>query len=342
MPPPASIVVIVNARAGTATEHIDTELTNLFRASGRDVEIVVLRDGQSPTDAARSASARASIVVAAGGDGTVSGVVAGILDSPATLGVLPLGTLNHFARDLRIPFNLPKAVAVVAAGHIGHVDVGQVNDHVFVNNSSIGIYPGIVEVRSASRAASYTAYRGVTVSVVDGPAAHGERPVFVGTTIRHRRIRLGARSLMKASCSSISYRARAPSPGAPGESAARPRQAIREFEIVPATELWIDVRGSVACGRLRRRGDEDEIAVHYRPFENVAGRVSGLIGCGPSCTCPTFISRVDAQLVGRSSDHSTIAPNLVAIRHHAASPASSSGGARAFSMSLLAAVSSFL
>src|SRR4029077_18058768 len=143
MPPPASIVVIVNARAGTATEQIDTELTDLFRAAGRDVEIVVLRDGERPTPAARSASARASIVVAAGGDGTVSGVVAGILDSPAALGVLPLGTLNHFARDLGIPFNLPKAVAVVAAGHIGHVDVGQVNDHVFVNNSSIGIYPGI-------------------------------------------------------------------------------------------------------------------------------------------------------------------------------------------------------
>ena len=101
--------------------------------------------------AARTASARASIVVAAGGDGTISSVAAAVIDSPAALGVLPLGTLNHFAKDLHIPLDLAGAIAVVAAGHVGHVDVGQVNERVFVNNSSIGIYPSIVEEREALR-----------------------------------------------------------------------------------------------------------------------------------------------------------------------------------------------
>ena len=90
----------------------------LFRASGCDAEIIQLRAGQDPADAAREASARVSIVVAGGGDGTVSGVAAGIFGSQAALGVLPLGTLNHFAKDLHIPLDLREAVAVVAAGHV--------------------------------------------------------------------------------------------------------------------------------------------------------------------------------------------------------------------------------
>ena len=72
--------------------------------------------GENPSAAAREASSGAAIVVAGGGDGTVSSVAAGIIDSPAALGVLPLGTLNHFAKDLQIPLDLREAVAVIAAG----------------------------------------------------------------------------------------------------------------------------------------------------------------------------------------------------------------------------------
>ena len=143
MPPPAPVVVIVNSTAGSAGGHpeIERELGELFRAAGCEAEIIALAKDQDPTAAARDASARASIVVAAGGDGTVNSVATAIVDSTAALGVLPLGTLNHFAKDLHIPLDLREAVAVVAAGHIRHVDVGQVNDRVFVNNSSIGLYP---------------------------------------------------------------------------------------------------------------------------------------------------------------------------------------------------------
>ena len=83
-------------------------------------------------------------VVVGGGDGSV-GTVAGVLaGSGVPLGVLPLGTLNHFARDLGIPADLPGAVAIVAAGQTRDVDVAEVNGRVFVNNSSIGLYPHLV------------------------------------------------------------------------------------------------------------------------------------------------------------------------------------------------------
>jgi len=150
---PSSIAIVLNAAAGSlaARDGVETELRDLFHAVGRDAEIVPVRPGQNPTEAARDASSQAAIVVAAGGDGTVSSVAAGIIDSPAALGVLPLGTLNHFAKDVHIPLDLREAVAVIAAGHIGTVDVGTVNDRLFINNSSIGVYPDIVQEREALR-----------------------------------------------------------------------------------------------------------------------------------------------------------------------------------------------
>jgi diacylglycerol kinase family enzyme len=166
MASPSPIVVILNAGAGAVTSRpaIAAELRDLFRAAGRDAGIVTLREGQNPTEAARDASKRAAIVVAAGGDGTVSSVAAGIIESPAALGVLPLGTLNHFAKDAHIPLDLSEAVAVIAAGNTGRVDVGTVNDRVFVNNSSIGVYPDIVREREALRERGYRKWPAMAVA----------------------------------------------------------------------------------------------------------------------------------------------------------------------------------
>ena len=66
-------------------------------------------------------------------------------------GVLPLGTLNHFAKDLNIPLELGAAVDNIVAGAVSRVDVGEVNGRVFLNNSSIGLYPQIVLRRDLQR-----------------------------------------------------------------------------------------------------------------------------------------------------------------------------------------------
>jgi diacylglycerol kinase family enzyme len=67
------------------------------------------------------------------------------------LGVLPLGTLNHCAKDLKIPLDLDAAAATIAEGHVRAVDVAELNGRVFVNNSSVGIYPFLVEERDAEQ-----------------------------------------------------------------------------------------------------------------------------------------------------------------------------------------------
>jgi diacylglycerol kinase family enzyme len=85
-----------------------------------------------------------AMIVAGGGDGTVSAVSAVVAGTAIALGVLPLGTLNHFARDVGLPMDIESAVRVLASGRVIGVDVGEVNGRVFLNNSSIGLYPRLV------------------------------------------------------------------------------------------------------------------------------------------------------------------------------------------------------
>jgi len=145
---PARIPVLFNGSAGPSGASVDAaQLRALFAAHGIDVDIVDA--GASPERAARQALARQPrMIVAAGGDGTVSAVARVAVDTGTPLGILPLGTLNHFARDLGIPDSLETAIATLASGRIAAIDVGEVNGQVFVNNSSIGLYPRLVRHRT--------------------------------------------------------------------------------------------------------------------------------------------------------------------------------------------------
>ena len=80
-------------------------------------------------------------IIVGGGDGTVHTVAGATVGHDIPLGIIPLGTLNHFAKDLNIPLSLDDAIETIAAGVYRDVDVGEVNGEIFINNSSIGVYP---------------------------------------------------------------------------------------------------------------------------------------------------------------------------------------------------------
>jgi diacylglycerol kinase family enzyme len=86
-------------------------------------------------------------IVAAGGDGTISSVSSVLADGNIPLGVLPLGTLNHFAKDLNIPLDFDEAAETISLFRIKKIDLGEVNGRIFINNSSIGFYPKLVKHR---------------------------------------------------------------------------------------------------------------------------------------------------------------------------------------------------
>lgn len=143
------LTVILNRAAGTENEGVlRGRIAKILKEHGIQVEIRMVQRGSGITELAKSAVQNGSFAVAAGGgDGTVSAVASALIDSECTLGVLPLGTFNHFAKDLRIPLDVEKAALTIATGEIRRVDVGEVNGKIFVNNSSLGLYPSMVRGR---------------------------------------------------------------------------------------------------------------------------------------------------------------------------------------------------
>jgi len=147
------IVVIVNAGAGLGyCGGWTAALAEKFRAQGVDADITLAKSGEEMiTRAERAVTEGAPTVVAGGGDGTINAVASVLAGTETRLAVLPLGTLNHFAKDLKIPLDLDQAVANAVHGTAVRVDVGEVNGRIFLNNSSLGIYPDIVRDREAQQ-----------------------------------------------------------------------------------------------------------------------------------------------------------------------------------------------
>jgi diacylglycerol kinase family enzyme len=144
-----AIAVVLNAASGHGggAEAAD-QLGKIFASAGRKADITLSHSGSELSAAAKAAVERGcSTLVAGGGDGTINTAAAAAVGRDVTLGVLPLGTLNHFAKDLGIPTELEAAAQVVLDGVIRRVDVGEVNGRVFLNNSSLGLYPAIVRLR---------------------------------------------------------------------------------------------------------------------------------------------------------------------------------------------------
>lgn len=146
---PTHIAVIINASAGAGyTPDWVNNLTEIFRTGGLDVQITLVRDGAEIIATAKRAIAeKPATIIAGGGDGTINAVASALIGTNIVLGVLPLGTLNHFAKDLHIPLELEEAARTIITGHHIKVDVGEVNGRFFLNNSSLGIYPSIVRDR---------------------------------------------------------------------------------------------------------------------------------------------------------------------------------------------------
>ena len=147
------VAVLINATAGQGCPaDWPADIERKFGERGIEARVTLAESAEQLLAAAKQAvQGGAAMVVAGGGDGTVSAVASCLAGSGATLGVLPMGTLNHFAKDLRIPLERDAAIDVIAGGHELAVDMGEVNGRLFINNSSLGIYPDIVLDRERQR-----------------------------------------------------------------------------------------------------------------------------------------------------------------------------------------------
>lgn len=147
----APTICILNG-ASVHAEATRALIARIATELGAPVRVNVTRTGDELASLARNAVSEKNCRVAAGGgDGTVNAVAGAVAGTDAALGVLPIGTLNHFARDAGIPLNLEDAVRNLFTGRVVKVDVGEVNGRIFVNNSGIGVYPHLVREREEAQ-----------------------------------------------------------------------------------------------------------------------------------------------------------------------------------------------
>lgn len=146
------LFIILNAGSGDTEAAVRREtIERELAAAGRRFELTVIEEPGQLVEVARQMVAKAqragATVVAAGGDGTINTVAAATLSSGCPFGVLPQGTFNYFGRTHGIPEDLAEAVRSLLTARLQPVQVGRLNDHIFLVNASIGLYPTLLEQR---------------------------------------------------------------------------------------------------------------------------------------------------------------------------------------------------
>jgi diacylglycerol kinase family enzyme len=145
--------VLINGRGGAASklgDKLEGLVEEAMATAGAQADIHIL-DADDLSDAIDRAARGSPRIVVAGGDGTISAAAQIIAGTEIEMAILPLGTLNHFARDLGIPDDLAEAATLAVNGVARLVDIAQVNEKSFINNASVGLYPFMVQSRDDIR-----------------------------------------------------------------------------------------------------------------------------------------------------------------------------------------------
>ncbi|HEY0292775.1 MAG TPA: diacylglycerol kinase family protein [Hansschlegelia sp.] len=148
------VALVLNASSGALMGRTDAaaEIERKLRDAGMDVGSVL--DGDATDILQRMQRARdlpVEAIVTAGGDGTISAAAQVLVGTGVALAPLPLGTMNLLPKDLRIPLDLDAAIVALADGEKAEIDVGDVNGHVFLCNSMLGMPARLAERRERNR-----------------------------------------------------------------------------------------------------------------------------------------------------------------------------------------------
>lgn len=144
--------LVLNRNAGTLRDlnpdQVAEELAEIFRSRGHTVSTEVHGGRAAIGPFARICRDKAcDAIVVGGGDGTVSAAASAAAASGIALGILPLGTMNLFARSLRLPLEMKAAAEALASGATGRVDIGEVNGRLFIHHVTLGLHPRMIRVR---------------------------------------------------------------------------------------------------------------------------------------------------------------------------------------------------
>ena len=148
-----AVPVLLNRQGGAlaADPRLADRAREALSSAGVDCEVELLSGHDYVVRCKAVAERGDPVMIVGGGDGSISAAASALAGTETKLGILPLGTLNHFARDLAIPTDLDEAARLIAGGSDRRVDIGEMNERVFINNSAIGLYPLMVIDRDLQR-----------------------------------------------------------------------------------------------------------------------------------------------------------------------------------------------
>lgn len=152
----APLFIVLNASSGHQQTSVTREtIEGVLKTAGRAFHMIVVDDPAQLGDIARKTVVQAQscqgIVVAAGGDGTINEVAQATLGSGCAFGVLAQGTFNYFSRTHGLPDDTAEGTRLLLTARPQPVQVGLVNDRVFLVNASLGLYPRLLEDREEKK-----------------------------------------------------------------------------------------------------------------------------------------------------------------------------------------------
>lgn len=170
---------ILNRHGGTLRtmdlEAFAADAKQIFADAGQVLEVHIV-DGSDVAGELKQAAADANVdvIIAAGGDGTISSAATVAFKSGKPLGVLPAGTMNLFARAIGMPLELKEALKTIAQGEVRKIDIATANGRPFVHQFGVGIHARLVRIRDGmifrSRMGKMMAsLRAISAAVVNPP-----------------------------------------------------------------------------------------------------------------------------------------------------------------------------
>lgn len=147
------VLVLLNRNSGGVErgEKDSKAIAQALARAGRTARVELMTGASLSTRAGEAVKSNAPLLIVAGGDGSVGAAAGALAGSDTALGILPMGTLNHFARDLGLPTDLAGAAELIAGGATMRLDLAEMNGRTFINNSAIGLYPLMVIDRDEQR-----------------------------------------------------------------------------------------------------------------------------------------------------------------------------------------------
>ena len=149
--PQAPLLFVVNAASGhNDPAQTRSTIESALKSAGRRADFFSARGAevtQFAAEAAERAMRTSSAVIAVGGDGTINAVAQAAHSIGCAMGFVPQGTFNYFARTHAMPLTAEDAMPVLLRSRPEPVQVGLVNDRIFLVNASVGLYPELLEDR---------------------------------------------------------------------------------------------------------------------------------------------------------------------------------------------------